>query len=388
MKSTLCVRVRVAIKNMNQNTIKTSALLVLLIIFLLIAGIVGWREFEVRKAIPSSDVSVYTTLSQHNAAYQSALDAEKKGDYVSAIAAYQSAASSTTDMGQQFAIQIALAGAYIQADKQVEAVQVLQALAADTSYAAPMRAYAVYLMGSLYSGSSKDELTNAIFSVDPYTTMVVEGNTSVSYRHLFQYSASISPNAYSDVQVAYWYAARARAAYQNPKAYASSTADYIEKAHVWLTKADTDPSWDSTAFASTQDRLFLLMRRAVTAWRLQDAHDPQAEDPETLFKQLVAQTPQYPRTSLDAYARLQYAYYLYATEGNARIADISALLAPLYASDRNVHDDTSARAFLASSAKNTNLGNRAYIVGIAAIDPGFKQYLVSLGWAASDFAKK
>jgi len=373
---------------MTNSNLKTSVLLGILALFLVVLGVIGWREYVISKSHSAQTPTLYSTLEEENAAYKAALVAEEGGHYDVAIASYLDASSTAKSVEERFVVQIRLAGAYIQANRQQDAVALLKSLAADTTYTPPLRAYAVYLMGSLFSGSSKDGMTQAIFSTEPYKSLSVDGNTPLSYRRLFGYAARISPNAYSDVQIAYWYAGRARASYQNPSHYASSTAEYIRTAHAWLTKADTDPSWDNTTFASVQDRLFLLLRRAMTVVRLSDARDPAAGDPETIFKQLIAQTPEYPQGSLDAYARLQYAYYLYQGSGSKRAADIAQVLAPLAASNRDVNADISARTFLASSAKDASLGNRDVIVGIAAIDPVFKQYLSSLGWSASDFAKK
>lgn len=367
---------------MLQNKVRTTALVALFILCLALLGIVGWWEYVIHSA---SGTTVYSSLNKENESYSQAYAAEGNGDYADAIDKYQAALKSTSNTEEQFAIHLRLAGSYIQATRDEDAVTTLQRLAQDTTYTPQMRAYAVYVMGSLYSGPTDDRLMQAIFSVAPYNSFFVTGNPLLSYRHLFEYSTQIAPNAYSDTQIAYWYAARARAAYQNPHTYASSTAEYLATAHSWLSKADTDPSWDNTPFASTPDRLFLMMRRAMTFARLEWAGDMTAPDPEPVFKQLVVQASIYPRTSLEAYSRLQYAYYLYQESGAKRAADIAAVLAPLYADGRNIHNDTSARAFLASSATNMNLGNRDLIVGIAKLDPDFKQYLVSLGWQEKDF---
>lgn len=375
--------------HMLKHTIQTLASLVL--ILCVVAGIVAWRGHFSSLTLGSNGPSTRATLQDlrsSNQSYTSGVAAEKQGDYSTAIEQFQAALTTAKDPQQALGVQVRLADAYASSGRYKDAISVFQDLAQDTRYSAGIRAYVVYRMAALYDTYRDAQITEAIFAAPPFHDLAVKGDTSLSYRHLYEYSTQLSPNAYGDMGVANWYASRAVIAHTNPGSAASSTSEYLAQVHAWLAKSRKDPDWSDSPFWSRLDGLFLSLKNAVVVERLSLAGDTVAGDPETLFKQLLEKAQLYPQRSFEADVRLQFAYFLYLMHGTQRTSDIVTILAPLYSAGRDVTNDHAARVFLANAATKKDIGNRTTIIAIANIDPDFKQYLVSLGWKASDFGTK
>ncbi|HEV3245025.1 MAG TPA: hypothetical protein VG102_01570 [Candidatus Paceibacterota bacterium] len=359
------------------------AIIVVIVLAVMAILLYSYSQTILRPATQySSTDTVFSTLMSSNSEFAQGTQLSQTGQYDQALPYYKQALSSASDPAQEGEIAFKIAvvteksGGY---SGYLAAIPLLKAVAANTSYTNITRAYAVQEMGLMFYTYADPKITAAIFGDSPYTSLYVQNDTALSYRHLFEYAASFYPLALSDLRVASWYAnelASSNAASTSTQAYTSIIQQQITAANTDITRMKSDPNEEG--YVPTA-----LMREALIAGDMQLAGTTSFGDVDALFKQdldLYAADgmPQY-----DAFARYNYASLLYRLYGSSRLSDVTQILSPLYASKS--YKGSSFEEFLRNERANVT-GEKAHIIQLAKVDPAFKQYLETLGWTSSDFS--
>jgi hypothetical protein len=219
--------------------------------------------------------------------------------------------------------------------------------------------------------------------------MVVPNRTSVTYRNLFEYSASIYPVALSELYIANWYSAQllsvVPAAGSSPSTTTAQTIATYKTyvlADMALANADVTKriAGDTSEYGYYSN---VMERQAVIEGQMWRLGFRSFGDPNAAFQTLLAFFPAHNLTN-DGTSRLQYAYFLVREYGAVRASDIQTLLAPIVTDP--THRGATIVSFLTNERSNA-LGEKATLGLLASIDPQFKAFLVSLGWQTSDFKK-
>ena len=338
-------------------------------------------------------VTTYDALLSDNPAFAQADALYAAGNVAGAESELNSALQNAHTPEEAGQIQIKLAtvieNGFSDPTTALNAIPLLKQIAANTSYSPIIRASAIQEMGVAFYNTGDKRFTDAIFSNDAlYSTMFVSGDTDLSYRHLFQYAASIYPLAYSELRIAKWYSGRiyesAQAASSNSAAHlsadqVSSYKDMIRQeiaaAHTDEQRIQNDPH---------QNRIIpaLIQNEAILIGRMQSIGDDSFGDAEPLFQRALSLEAAAKPPLSDGFTRYYYAAFLAQRYGTSRASDVQNILAPFYTSD--AYQGTAAvREF--GSERNNILGDKPNLQLLASVDPKFKAYLISLGWTASDF---
>lgn len=373
------------------------ALFTCLIIFVMINFVVGHFKTGAASAPTNSNVSTstadtntetpYATLMKSNDSFIKAESFMKLGDYTSALAAYKTALPSASDVAQQAQIEFDIANATARSGDVIGAIQIFKQIAANTSYTPIMRAYAVEYMGRQYYAGLNPAVTTEIFKDDPYKSFFVSNDLALSYRRLFEYGSSFYPLAESELYIADWYASRITTLYQTSSSSPEIATDMaiinknFKNADADIQRTKNDPN-------ASQLIPEALMRKAITLSKLAYIGMASSTSVESAFKTaLVAYGGLGSTNGFDGPVRYYYALFLAHKYGVNRLADIEALLKPLYTDPG--HNQFMMTAFLRNiRTLNVQNPNRFKDVQyLARFDPGFKSFLVSLGWKPADFTK-
>lgn len=373
------------------------ALFTLFVIFIMINFIV-WH-FRVGPGSTPTNLNVststvnanteipYATLMKSNDAFIKAESFMKLGDYTSALAAYKAALPSASDVAQQAQIEFDIANATARSGDVIGAIQIFKQVAANTSYTPIMRAYAVEYMGRQYYAALNPAVTNEIFKDDPYKSFFVSNDPALSYRHLFEYGSSFYPLAESELYIADWYASHITALYETSSSSPEIATDMaiinkdFKNADADIERTKNDPN-------ASQLIPEALMRKAITLSKLAYIGMASSTTVESAFKTaLIAYGGLGSTSGFDGPVRYYYALFLAHKYGTSRLADIEALLKPLYTDPG--HNQFMMTTFL-RNIRTLNVQNPDRfrdVQYLARFDPGFKSFLVSLGWKQADFTK-
>ncbi|MDO8514304.1 MAG: hypothetical protein Q7S50_02050 [bacterium] len=317
----------------------------------------------------------YNQLTADNPAFVSAIQLQKSGAYSSAGAQFRNALAGTSNPVEQAVIKFWLVNADEPIGNYAEAVSVLKEIAADkNAYSLHTRASAVQRMAWMFYRYGDPRITEEIFKDEPYSDFVVKGDSSLTYRHLFEYATSLYPLALSELYIANWYSSQLA---KDPVSH----PEYKEIIRQKIKLADSN--LDQIRGDSTQAYMLVysLERRAIIVGRMTQLGDTSFGDPEKDFADLLNLFSVY-HLQYDATTRFQYAVYLARTFGTVRSTDIRDILAPLN-EDYEAHGISFA-SFLRNEREN-RLGAKNNVILLASIDPKFKQLVISLGWTEADF---
>ena len=318
---------------------------------------------------------IHSRLKSDNAAYAQANQLRRAEKYADAAKAYRAALADVTDVGEETEIRFWLAYSYSVIGNYAESIAIYKQLAAaSTTLSRVTRAHAVQNLAHMYYRFGDPEITKEIFKTYPYKRFYNAKYIPLSYRNVFDYAASLYPLALAETYSAEWYANRLVAGTTTRPEYPDIVREKLRLAEKDLESVRNDASQRNTFMDA-------LERRAVVLGKMRRTGDTSFADPEAAFKELL----QYHKTfgiRYDGTARLQYAYYLAHVYGKDRAADIQNVLAPLVAAPNG--RGAIVDSFLKNERLN-RLGSRSTLARLAAIDPAFKQLLVSLGWTEKDF---
>jgi hypothetical protein len=332
-----------------------------------------------------ADSAVVDSLLQKNDAFAKARAYSLSGDYVKALEAYKEARQSITEPSDAATVDLAIAQMTAQTGNKIQAVQLYKELIANPSYVgSPIaRATAVTRMGELYYASLDRTITNEIFKDEPYKSFFNPEDIGISYRHLFEYSVFIHSLPMAELSIANWYAAHVLALSTEVKPDNEGIKNDMAIINSKLALAEEDIAlYEKDPYAQVIIPSVLLQKALILS-RLSFAGLGSPEAAEAAYKAAFAADDAYLSTTRgsDAFIRYRYARFLERTYQQKRAAEVIQTLAPLYT------DESYKTSSIVTFFKNARTAGatKEYMLSLAAIDPGFKAYLISLGWTAADF---
>jgi tetratricopeptide (TPR) repeat protein len=328
----------------------------------------------------SSENTPFSVLLESNTYFAQAQAAANTGNYEQAKSLYTQALGQAQDSVQRGQIAFKLALIEDHFGDPIKAIGMYKAIVANPEYDSNplVKAYAVQSMTELHYRNPISAITAEIFKDTPYMSFVVEGNTQLTYRHLEEYAATFYPLGLVELRIAYWYAANVTAT-STPDGSATSTYPALVQKAITLANADIERTkMDPNAATLIPD--ILVAKEALYA-RMYRNHLATSQETEQASKDAIAIYASMGPKYQDGFARYYYAAFL-STQDSSRIADMTAVLAPLYTDPG--YKGSYIFSFLASEKWNL-LKNKRQIVTFANQIPEFKALLLSLGWTSADF---
>ena len=317
--------------------------------------------------------SAHNRLKSENVAYAQANQLRVTGKYADAAVAYRSALVGVTDVAENAEIKFWLAYSDAASGNYVDAIATYKELAAaSTTLSRVTRAHAVQNLAHMFYRFGDPVITREIFKDEPYRSLWVPNRVSLSYRHVFDYAASLHPLALSETYSADWYADRLLAGTTTRPEYKVIIREKLELAEKNMASVRDDP---------TQRNTFLnaFEKRAEVLGKMRRIGDTSFADPDEAFKELLKYAETY-RLS-DGTPRLQYAYYLSNMYGKERAAEVQSVLAPIIA-DPDGHGVVVAHLLRAGPSRSSIVNQNVTL--LASIDPAFRKTLLSFGWTEKD----
>lgn len=334
----------------------------------------------------NTNITPYTLLIKNNPLFVRAEHLKASGDYTTAAIAYRTALSDATSTAQKVIIKYYIANIMVYSGNYSGAIQLLKQIAGNNTYSPIQRSYAVEKMGQIFYATLSPTVTKEIFKDPPYHSLFVNGNIALSYKNLFNYSISISPIALSELHVANWYATNLNTLYKKTASSSKTTTD-LNLIQGQIGKVNNDVErYKRFKISNGHYMPPILLLKAVVLGKLSHIGMASSTDVEAVFKSaLTAYTVLVGKEGgVDGKARYRYASFLANTYGSKRVADIQDILRPLYT---NPIYRQSLSAVFFKNAQN-NLRVRPSVIRLALLDNGFENYLISLGWSASDFVNQ
>jgi len=348
---------------------------------------------EASEVAAKKSESFYNSLLQKSPDFAQGQSARREGDYVSAQQYFEKAFSEAKDDAKKGLIAYWLADAYAANARYKESVALLQGIAHDTRYASIIRAYAVQKMALMYRQYWDPVITDEVFKHPVFAPMLVQDDPTLSYRRLFEYATTLYPLALSEFYVADWYADDALyAKFQVRNGSIEKSVANVrvgeDKAVIWerILAGNQHIRLVQDGVVSDESIYAALERRAAVIGKMQRLGDNSFGDAEAEFKNLLAK---YESDGImtDGTVRLQYAIFLARMYKDVRVADIQAILSPIYDSPtyRSPSLGTAMKAL--KDVPSGESATKAAVAYIAGLDPEFKKFLSSLGWDDTDFAE-
>lgn len=358
---------------------------------LVIAGGTWWylsmRVPVAPTSTSSRDNSPAAVLTNQNQDYLLAKNYQKQGKYDLALQYYQKALVGTQDPLQRAQLLYNVAYATELSGKYADAIAQYKAIAADTSNFPIARAASIQEIGLMYfmyyTNDAQQTILAETFKDPPYDSFKKTGGLNFAYTKLFEYAASIYPLAGSEVRIAYG------SANELTDTLHGATTTSQGKAYLALIERSlraTDADLQRMSNVSAERNLIpeILVREGTTLDNLVSLGAADLQQVEPYFQkgaQYAASIGNRPGSFIE----LNYALFLTERYGDARSTDIINLLAPFKAGNEAKIYST-VIDFLKTVRTNSSLTKRkALLVKASQIDPNFKQYLISLGWKATDF---
>ncbi|OGJ58046.1 hypothetical protein A2635_01445 [Candidatus Peribacteria bacterium RIFCSPHIGHO2_01_FULL_51_9] len=327
------------------------------------------------------ETASYDELITNNVAFKDGEQARVSGDHKAALGYYDAALQTATNEYERGEIEIRMAIVQAVSGNYEAAIKGYKAVAANETYPAMMRAYAVDNMATLYFSTKNEQITSLIFAEDPYKALVNDENPSIMYRQLSEYASSFYPIANAELHIANWYATEI-ARLSKEKAEDDVMNQYKAILQAKLASADRDIERVSNSPHLYSDLPLLLLMRARIIANIENTGDPSFGSAEEAFAKAMTSYAQYVHKTADAFARLYYAEYLFNKYPDRE--DFIIVLTPL-SSDPDYEQSRLIRDYLRAARMNNK---REIIHNMAMADEQFKEFLLSLGWTSSDFSKK
>lgn len=345
----------------------------------IVAGALWYYSF-VATTPPGVSENPAATLLENNVAYAEAYELNSAGKFSEARAKYEQALLEADTPASEAQIKMKIAHTVRDDGDLVRAAQLYIEIANDSSYTSMARAYAVQALALLGDYTGDSAVRAETFKVEPFASLRVPNNFQLSYRNLFEYASSLYPLAIPELRSAMWYAqSLLRDERGGLDLRPETAAEYraiveasLARANADIARTKDDPNEAVLKPEIARSRAIVLGRMALAGYgSLEEAEQAYAS---ALQEHLDRGVPR------DGYMRYWYALYL--VEVGNRTNDIVTLLAPLYTDP--AYTSSNVVSFL-TTERNNQLGAKVRLQALADIDPNFKDFLISLGWTASDF---
>ncbi|MFZ1075609.1 MAG: hypothetical protein WAN50_04520 [Minisyncoccia bacterium] len=368
---------------MNSAINKKTALVIALVLIFAIATLAIYYYFYHVRQQSSAPQGLYVGLLTHNAAFAKAESLRNAGHVQSAIPYYKEALNETTNINERGQIIYLIAASETRSSSVSDAIQRLKDIAANPGYSDSQRAYAIQEIGELFYQNTDRNLTTIIFSGEPYADFYKEKDIALAMRRLYQYADAFYTLALSELRSAHWYGIDlvhlskqeklTNADKQERDADVAIIEDSLAKADADIQRTVSDPKASTLIPAEMTYKAEVLGDLKVAG-----IQEPGLEDPDAAFQSAIKIGN---ANGNELTPRYNYAVYLAEEFGMARAADIHINLSVIYS---NLSKNYGFRTYF-SAEKNNVTGAKTTMVHLAAIDPGFKQALLSLGWTNADF---
>ncbi|HVM73617.1 MAG TPA: hypothetical protein VMU13_01925 [Candidatus Paceibacterota bacterium] len=375
------------------NSVSLRTLLGLLCAGLLL-GAVAYAFYAVSIGVlsnPFSRSQDYSTITptqfllQNNTSFATGYQDLHSGDFSNGKQALSEALNQVTDSTQKYIVEFNLVYADEQLGDYSDAISLDKDIVANTSNWPIMQAYALQELGTIHYDNLQDNsITKEIFTGDPYSSFYsATSSPEKAYENLDAYAASIYPLGIVESRLAMAYVGELR----DDLHYATSTLQGAAKVNqikqaVRAANAYIDSVKDDPVASIDTSTVYAYNGAALADLAVAGAADPQqAEDAFKSAIQFTAARGLPPGESTN----VMYAVFLQSMYGKSRIADIDQVLAP-FSSSSPTSTKPAAQNFLISvRADPLEIFWHKPIIKLANIDPSFKDYLISIGWQASDF---
>jgi tetratricopeptide (TPR) repeat protein len=346
----------------------------------------------------STELTPYSVLATENMAFIEAEQLMRTGDYLGARAKYTEALGVARDSVQEWQIKYKIATTYELLGDYVTAIRLFKEIAASPDAAAIFKSYAVMKLGAIFNtygfGAQEDIVVQETFTGSPYDLFLEGDDISLAYRKLYEYSSSFYPVAVSELRIADWHvnyirSQGTRVSQEELMPHAEIVLQKLESAArdtIRISKDPNEAALLSEVFTRQAEVVAKLASAAVAAGepltttaREKGVTFESAE--ESYRRALELRVIQGTENGQDGMIRFLYASFLERFIPG-RESDIRTILAPLYES--SVYKNSPVLPFLSAQRGADSWMNRS-LVGMAAIDPKFKQLLLSLGWTDADF---
>lgn len=346
----------------------------------------------------SAEQTPYSVLAAENAAFTEAEQMVKSGDFRGARALYADALDAADDRVQEAQVKYKIAATYELQGDYVTAIRLFKEIADNTQSPSIFRGYAVMRLGAIFNthgfGEHVDPIIDETFKGHPYASFLEGGDIRLAYRKLYEYSSSFYPVAASELRIADWHAnyifdQRFDMSAEELAPNVDIVLEKLASAEVETRRIEQDPNEAGLLAEILTRRGEVLAKLSFVAAQVGEAHAARTrakgvsyEAAEDAYRRaLESQIALGNERGQDGIVRFLYASFLERFVAG-RQDDMRALLAPLYEDD--VYENASVTPFLRAQRNSDSWMNRS-LVRMAAIDPKFKQHLVSLGWTAADF---
>jgi hypothetical protein len=349
---------------------------------IVIAALVGgYWYYDLGGGVPERQTPA-AQLTKTSAAFAQANDLYLVNDFKGAQAKYEESLSVVQNPAQEAQVKLRIAHAVRDQGDNVRAVQLYKEIVQNKAYPNITRAYAMQSVAVLADFIRDPALREEIFKTRPFSLFEADDkNITVSNRRLFEYAAYLHPLAFSEMQVALWYADRlrvnalAKGAMSEEKKvqYRDIVTERMRRADLDLEHISNDPN--SVVLVPET-----LRSRALTLSSLYFAGYASRAEADKAYLDAFEANARYGAPG-DGNMRLWYAYYLASFDD--RHDELISIVAPIYTDP--TYRPSRIGTFLAAERDNL-LDAKKPLVDISAIDPKFRDFLLSLGWEQSDFA--
>lgn len=344
---------------------------------LLVVGVFGWYQGWFSPKIKYSDKNTPNkVLEDQNPIFRQAQAASRLGDYQTALTGYKEALDQARDLPQKNQIQYKIAAMTDLSGNARDAAVAYKKIALDTSAVASMRAYAVLMLGRMYVLNPKDEIFSIVFEGEPFHSMSMGVDKEEALKNLFEFSASFSPLAMSELYSARWYAKQLYLEHERKitltdeqkMEYLRIVRQRLAAGKADATRMASDPNENvhvpPAAALGAQILSYLYFIGEEKEQRIHDA-----------YANAFSLSTVYNRPGDEGLARMRYALFMTEIGGAANIQKAEDTLAPMYS-------DMYAKSIPTIYLKNLTSAAPEYndVVTLAQRMPSFKTFLVSLGW--------
>lgn len=323
---------------------------------------------------------VFKNTYEQNTDFASGTQLMNANKYAESIPYFERALVSAQNDDEKTLAGFYLAAAYRGTGKYAAAINTLQNVANTWNQARGVQALAVEEMATIFANHIGTSTKNALFDETLYKSFIAS-STNATIRRVYLYAASLYPLPLSNYAIARTYANSIIGLKDSTAADKEATAaELMQRLKSAVAAGDAGTTAEIQRFTYPAYQSQALLERAVVLDKLQELGDTSLGDAGEAYQKAI---DSYVSTGAsDATARLKYASYLARVYGAQRSADIATLLAPLYQGARG---DQGFDYVFSRYGESEDGRRRANLVELGKIDPGFKTYLISLGWSEADF---
>jgi len=321
-------------------------------------------------------------LSRSNEDYALGKNYFSQRNYDLAKEYYQKALTSAEDDIQRGQIQFSVAVADEFAGRYVDAVKAFKDIAIDSSSYQFVRAYAAQEIGLIYyglTGADRDAVAAETFREPPFSAFKEGDDLNLAYRKVFEYAANIYPLGGAEARIAYWYADHIVSDEVERNSGQMLAEIAIVKQSIAKADADIERTINDPGAMAYIPGTYSLEARALT--KLASVGAASNADAEALFQKSVNFADALGRYATD---RFRYAEFLATVYGEERKGDIQQLLSTYRSTNDRLFAST-VNLFKGSRQDPALADDKEALILLGQLDPGFKTYLISLGWYEADF---